>query len=1138
MENIFSLFKKNVVSLSGSAIEKILKKIIYRFLEQPIQDNTFTLSISDDYSFKFTLNKSFLDKNVLNNLTGFITFGSVYASQLNIEVKYNLSVFNINLDRFISEIVIHDPEVVERDDDLDKSINEFKDCLPVETRSLSYKEWILNKITNFSFNINFFTLIIRLNNILNQLSFSWNKFRLSYIRKDSEINANLSLEGISLISGTKKNQKKMIQINEINLKYSNFCINISVKYVEFVTTSDIHEYVNEVLNRLGQIYVQKQPNQSDQQSEDNIFDIKMCIDTLIVKYEDFEFVVNNIIFEKVKGETFLKINDVTARHGDDTVLNLSPIEMEGVFATSEKERVSFEDFPSDVHEAIRYNFDAYSNRSDSYCLRLKDFTLKITRDLINIIKKIVDQISLINVSKSTNTDVCPNKKISSRVKVNIDNIDISIEKVGIKLHDTRINVLHSIDGLAFRLSMLIQLKNMIFSVEGYNLYENPNTNRDYILATALSSYVLNDDKFFSVSSDFRGGLFRISGDIQKYRYILDIMKPLVDDGSNKDNSSYDNKKSPINLSLNVNISNLYFEYITLRMPARLLLLVPDFTVSLFGMNTSYKGVLMAKLRVFISATRNPIPVNFFDGDFNPLSHSYTEILTVETSDVLITVNESVEITLNNVSVNGGFCFDSIQLLTSFLTHVQYNLDVPESLVSGKVVEKNNEFISELETRLTQTVSKSLCVENLKPNKCKCIQDVPTIDDIMRLMESQHEELIEVQANSTFSCSHKVIDPVSQPTVSACIVNLNVNISLFLGNDLDELLDLREILTPPPTNTKSGRFNFRSVNSDSSRLTEESLNLEVKGSLETNIYPNDKNIKLRTLCSIKKFDIVDMVQKSVAKNLVSIDAATYSPSDFCIKIDLLNSQQDKTELGISITLPDLVLFITQQQIDFLLEFSSRVLPEFPSSKIVDEPPIFRSFEITTGSIKVFAHFKFWLDVHIDDVVFRPPKCNLTLCKGVDGLIGSLVEFYMCEMSRPGVTAIIKGLPVIKNIRRVSSAIKDIFILDSYKHGGLVGIGKSFGTLFQTIAVETLNAGANASIFGETLLGTALNALDAESKTFARQGIATLILEKGIQAPKLLLVPGIMSFKKVSEMLKDMRNKVDPNYTKKIIYRKVQ
>ena len=65
-------------------------------------------------------------------------------------------------------------------------------------------------------------------------------------------------------------------------------------------------------------------------------------------------------------------------------------------------------------------------------------------------------------------------------------------------------------------------------------------------------------------------------------------------------------------------------------------------------------------------------------------------------------------------------------------------------------------------------------------------------------------------------------------------------------------------------------------------------------------------------------------------------------------------------------------------------------------------------------------------------------------------------------------IISSLPVIDNICRITEVIRNLFSFDAKKYGLCYGSMRSVCALFQVLAMETMNIGANEAIFGERFL----------------------------------------------------------------------
>ena len=267
------------------------------------------------------------------------------------------------------------------------------------------------------------------------------------------------------------------------------------------------------------------------------------------------------------------------------------------------------------------------------------------------------------------------------------------------------------------------------------------------------------------------------------------------------------------------------------------------------------------------------------------------------------------------------------------------------------------------------------------------------------------------------------------------------------------------------------------------------------------------MRIQAQCGV--LDIIDKIPDSKARLMFGIEKRD---GKIIVLFDILND----SSLRLNIELPDIGLFITQQQIDFLINLFSRSIPIFQADS-VEVPTKFDFFGLRGNNILINAHFTFFLNVSLEDVLIQLPICALSSVSSIDDLIGRISEFYFDQLLWSAFS-VAGGLPVINNFRRIGRAVRDLF----------TNIGwKSLSVLFRTLATEVLNVGTCATSLTETLLGYAVDAISG-NEDWRRSPIASLIVTHNIGAiPNVILVPGRKAFGGATRMLRYAKDKVNPN-----------
>ena len=350
-------------------------------------------------------------------------------------------------------------------------------------------------------------------------------------------------------------------------------------------------------------------------------------------------------------------------------------------------------------------------------------------------------------------------------------------------------------------------------------------------------------------------------------------------------------------------------------------------------------------------------------------------------------------------------------------------------------------------------------------------------------------------------------PKSEPEISISITGVTVSILFYGGYDFEKIFDLR-ILQKTPEFTNDDEVLDDGFEYVLTRNENPSLEIDTVVSLNLGIFLND-DISLRVIANSSMLDVIDHIPESKARLMLGLEEREKQIS---VIFDIMKSDN----LRLSVELPSLGIFITQNQIDFLIDFFDRSIPIFESDEI-ERPLKFDFFAIKGSSFLINAHFTFGLSVSIEDVTITLPMCAFASISSKEELVARLSEFYFDSLAWSAFS-VASGLPVLSNFKRIGLAVYNLF-----RNFG----GRSFSILMRTLATEVLNAGTCATSLTETLLSIAVEA-GAGDEDWRRSPIASLIVTHRIGAiPNVVLMPGLKLASGATKMLKYVKDKVNPN-----------
>lgn len=547
--------------------------------------------------------------------------------------------------------------------------------------------------------------------------------------------------------------------------------------------------------------------------------------------------------------------------------------------------------------------------------------------------------------------------------------------------------------------------------------------------------------------------------------------------------SEENAGEELETVVKINIHNIFIDYMTFKMPSRAIAQLMEGKVNLSLKDSELNGSAVLAVAAYLSNMRQPLSLFSLQSPQLLSRCGFAQILKGVVNDLSFSLSKDQKFTLtaNHATFAAGLCSDSFNLLLSVYAHILYGLEYGDAQI----------YIP---------------------------QPKPKIDIKEELMESMRQSFIEMKPTNNENVSSETIKtfspesseiqlekPSHDPDVQILINDCNVSVLFYGGYDFEKIFDLRILEKSPPFNLDDASDDFDFV---LTRNENPSLEIDSVLSVSVGVFSGD-DINTRIVANSKYFDVIDHIPDSKARLMIGLEQ---SDREIGVLFDILSSGAFR----LSLELPSIGVFLTQNQIDFLLDFFDRTIPLFDADK--SETPLkFDFFCIKGSSLLINAHFSYILSVSIEDISINLPMCILSSISDKNELIARLSEFYFDSLAWSAFS-VAGGLPVLSNFKRIGKAVYNLF-----RHFG----GKSFKVLMKTLATEALNAGTCATSLTETLLGFAVEA-GAGDEDWRRSPIASLVVTHRIGAiPNIVLMPGLKLASEATKMLRYVKDKVNPN-----------
>jgi hypothetical protein len=398
-------------------------------------------------------------------------------------------------------------------------------------------------------------------------------------------------------------------------------------------------------------------------------------------------------------------------------------------------------------------------------------------------------------------------------------------------------------------------------------------------------------------------------------------------------------------------------------------------------------------------------------------------------------------------------------------------------------------------------------------------DHPTDDDIRAMLSDAQSRFDRTLPFPTLP------EPTNRPVRSIQVTEMTLSWTLFAGRDLDSLFDLRVLDERPPfVAGPIGGLEFDFVTTRDDR---KSMEFWAIGQITLHKF-DDPAIDQRLIFSSVRSEFRDCLPDSPARLLFSIE----DEEPLTATIDELHGQ-----FRIHINLPNLGIFVTHQQLEFLADFFSRRRPF--TSDLSLKPIAIREFALRGKSLWICARLRYWLDISLEDVELKVAPCVLADVPDLPTLVGQVAAWYLEHLRFAEISAIGGGLPVLGNLRRIAAAVGVAFTVDIRRLGFAEGIGTAIGAVMRAVAAETVGAGSTITSLLAALLRSVIDVVSGETTNEVgfRVAIATLVIgararadggtigagaaEVVRQIPRVVLAPGVVALRYATKMLKYLK-----------------
>ncbi|OHS93307.1 hypothetical protein TRFO_11936 [Tritrichomonas foetus] len=677
--------------------------------------------------------------------------------------------------------------------------------------------------------------------------------------------------------------------------------------------------------------------------------------------------------------------------------------------------------------------------------------------------------------------------------ISIKNVEILYNSIGIQMSNTMCTVFTA--------------KKMLFSENNIFISIQPQTLKIPSILTPLDieeQIKGSFATFINISDDVLIG-FHLSN------YIISSMNQLM-------------KKNIITpqCQLIIDLENSFYDYFVHDFPFRSII-----SIQKFELNMSYPdfiGEITSRFVVYVSNNRNSIPASLFNVEKDKFQlYDFAKIGTINLDSFNRSYSdesnrEIIHNHIKSISIDGAFCSDSVSLLSAYFSHY-YGHKSNESFDKKTFEEEFKRIFNESKQDITLDPQIDLSHSFIKINSA--------LDDLSLMLHKFENEIPGYDIN----CSEKKINDCERSKVFTgeignmeilwSIKSLILTIKLFNGRDFSQKYDFSNICKIPEYINEVVDDDFEWI---SLRDTSQNLQIESNTSIYIKLYDFNDFIKKSVSCQVNQFSIKDNLLNSSSKYLVTVDQNSHN--NFSLEYEHLFNGNSR----LYVDLPRFLFYITDQQINYILEFSKNptisMYCNFP--KMYFENVILRFSEIyLNGAFHCYGDFL------LDNITVVIPCYQFYGVNGIDELVGDILKSLWADIFKDKASEFVINNTILSNLRVITNTIKPIISLHIKKRGIIRGLIGGLTEMAEIINIESMNGNSRINIIQRIYTLTIkymdhLQEIDAKSYSHS---FSTFIVTKSNTNSKYRISIVPRSFK--YRGLNDIKNNIFKNVNKNLI-----
>lgn len=1073
MTSLLRWMAQKLTNSANDVTQHLALKCIQRFLEESSNDDNQQLLIFDDWSLQGYVKQAHVRATEINSYLTNIRFSSLYFASLKINSSHTLTQFNIEASRAIGELNYNvGDETIKPCSETEAALRALRESLPIPNNE-TLMEYFSSKLTNLHVAIGSVELHNYEESIDEHVTKEIENFILTY-KKSNAIPWVINMG--EMIVKTKKCD--FLELKPVQIEISPVEILITIQDMNLI----LGEKVADVLvSLIGHV---KDMVQAFQTMPEKPIHIKInrlkyrfpC--SLTGEIRGIDSVFNDSLYSITIGQLFSFFNDKIIfafdTEGSGILVRRPFILKSNYIVVNEPEEKP--EFPKTLDNIQDWQENMMNFSFPHYKIEIPSLTLSIEKDDIKAIRLFLSKFSQFLKIFHLNDEKLITAVQISNAAVSINDIKFNIKDINSGIFTNCLSDLMT--HITLRATSFESSENLLAISSSYPFQ---------ILSTIICDYH-QKPKYF-INSIISSLVYQCTS----FDYMnLICLKDLF--------SSY---------SLDISFRNCFIDYCSLEYPIRFICPVNSLTANVSNFNDDPKLYLSGCINGFLNNTRGPLSLKIYSRvpfDLKPFYFADTFKLNFDSFCFC-----SDGIYGNKLEFKSEFCADSMSLFTLFVSKMfpKYNNEI-----------KRTYSISDLEQQLSVSFTGAL-VQSTSDDVAEIKESLSSSTLISDSLENLEKLLPHEPDDPDFDCDYDE-EFFENTSESKTYYNINVmqivaKIKLYPGRDFAPIYNLKTFDSfPKYTNEEiESDFDYITLRNDSQHLE-----LHADFNFNTKCFDNDPIAKFITKCQFTEFSIKDHLINSAVNYLCRTDT-----SDGIVSLTYLG----KKTFSVSISLPEITLLVNQQHINFLNDFCQNDFQLMSENKFVVK---FNGISIKGNKLNLATNFRFWVDVICTYSTIELATCNLFTCSGIDELIGSIVEFYWGECFRRGNADYASDQTILANLRRISSAIRNLFVYGISQYGLVRGFTRSMDALLQILAVEVVNKNKKTTV-ASRFYTCALDTLNAKGshKTASENAIATITMKNENQKPQISLISGVLGYRKLSELRSNNLSQLPPVYVKK-------